>query len=70
MLVDDVIILQVYRRELEEGGVVIDPLKASYTVKVSVCTEFTRTHRQNVRISRDGSTSIAAPSPILLPPRV
>ena len=26
---------KVYRRELEEGGVVVDPLKASYTVRVS-----------------------------------
>lgn len=36
---DCLIVLQVYRRELEEGGVVIDPLKASYTVKVSTCTQ-------------------------------
>ena len=29
-------IMKVYRRELEEDGVVVDPLKASYTAKVSV----------------------------------
>ena len=28
-------IMKVYRRELEEDGVVVDPLKASYTAKVS-----------------------------------
>jgi len=28
--------MKVYRRELEEDGVVVDPLKASYTAKVSV----------------------------------
>ena len=27
--------MKVYRRELEEDGVVVDPLKASYTAKVS-----------------------------------
>ena len=30
--------MKVYRRELEEDGVVIDPLRANYTVNVSVCT--------------------------------
>ena len=27
--------MKVYRRELEENGVVVDPLRAQYTVKVS-----------------------------------
>jgi len=27
--------VQVYRRDLEEGGVVVDPLKAQHTVQVS-----------------------------------
>ena len=28
--------MQVYRRDLEEGGVVVDPLKAQLTVQVSI----------------------------------
>ena len=29
--------MKVYRREMEEDGVVIDPLRANYTVNVSLC---------------------------------